>query len=552
MFCNQCEEANTGIGCTGEKGNCGKTSEVSDLQDMLLWTIKGISWLTTQGRKIGMDTTRADAFITEGLFSTITNVNFSSDEILKRINTGLTLRNTLWTGFMKEYESKNGNEYTGTVPEAVTWTGTETDIISKASDVGFLSYGNEDVQSLVSILIHGIKGIAAYQSHATVLGHTDPTIDAFVAEALASTLDDSVSVDDRIGLLMKCGEMGVTTMALLDTANTTTYGTPEITPVNTGVGTRPGILVSGHDLKDLEMVLEQTKDQGVDIYTHGELLPAHGYPAFKEYDHLVGNYGSSWWHQNEDFETFNGPVLLTTNCLIPPLDSYMMRTYSTGSVGYDGIRHIPTREDGTKDFTILVDHARDTQAPKGISTGTVNTGFGHGAVLSIAETIVNAVKAGAIKRFFVMAGCDGREESREYYTAFAKALPQDTAILTAGCAKYRYNSLDLGDIGGIPRVIDAGQCNDSYSLVVVAMKLAEVFGVESVNDLPISYNIGWYEQKAVMVLLSLLHLGVKNIRLGPELPAFVSPTVLNVLVEKFNIAPITDVETDIANMMQGN
>ncbi len=536
MFCYQCEETAKGTGCTNV-GVCGKKGEVADLQDMLRYLLKGISICNTKTRESGEYNEKVDKFIMEGLFSTITNANFDKQYFMKKIQQALEIRDEL----------KDENSVQNT-HDSVTWSSNnEEEIIKKAGEVGVLSTKNEDVRSLRELLIYGLKGIAAYYHHAYILGKTDKEISNFIQDALVATTKE-LSVDELVGLNMKCGEIGIKTMALLDDANTSTYGNPEPTSVNLGVRDNPGILISGHDLKDMEELLKQTKGTGVDVYTHGEMLPANAYPAFKKYSKFVGNYGNAWWKQKEEFEKFNGPILLTTNCLVPPKDSYKDRVYMTGVVGFEGLKYIPDGKNGNaKDFTELITHAKKCSAPEKLEDGEITIGFAHNAALGVADKIVEAVKTGKIKRFVVMAGCDGRHKQRDYYTEFAKALPHDTVILTAGCAKYRYNKLDLGDIDGIPRLLDAGQCNDSYSLVVIAKKLAEVFGV-GINELPISYNIAWYEQKAVLVLLSLLSLGVKNIMLGPKLPAFVSPNVLNVLVEKFNIQPNSTVEEDLPTL----
>lgn len=536
MFCYQCEETAKGTGCTNV-GVCGKKGEVADLQDMLRYLLKGISICNTKTRESGEYNEKVDKIIMEGLFSTITNANFDKQYFMKKIQQALAIRD--------ELKEKNSVQNTH---DSVTWSSNnEEEIIKKAGEIGVLSTKNEDVRSLRELLIYGLKGIAAYYHHAYILGRTDKEISNFIQDALVATTKE-LSVDELVGFNMKCGEIGVKTMALLDDANTSTYGNPEPTNVNLGVRSNPGILISGHDLKDMEELLKQTDGTGIDVYTHGEMLPANAYPAFKKYSHFVGNYGNAWWKQKEEFEKFNGPILLTTNCLVPPKDSYKDRVYMTGVVGFEGLKYIPDGENGNaKDFTELIAHAKKCSAPEKLEDGEITVGFAHNAALGVADKIVEAVNAGKIKRFVVMAGCDGRHKEREYYTKFAKALPRDTVILTAGCAKYRYNKLDLGDIDGIPRLLDAGQCNDSYSLVVIAKKLAEVFGV-GINELPISYNIAWYEQKAVLVLLSLLSLGVKNIMLGPKLPAFVSPNVLNVLVEKFNIQPNSTVEEDLPTL----
>jgi len=544
MFCNQCQEAAKGTGCT-LRGVCGKTDDVANLQDLLIYVLKGISVYTTKLREAGIKTPEADKFIIESLFSTITNVNFDKKYFVEKITQALNLRNQL-----KEQAMNAGIKLEENLHDAAVWTGkTLADFEAKAITVGLLAEENEDIRSLKSLVLYGVKGMAAYAYHARVLGYEDDEVYGFMQKALAALLDDSLTADDLVALAMEAGKYGVQVMALLDKANTSTYGNPEITRVNIGVRNNPGILVSGHDLKDLEELLRQTEGTGVDVYTHGEMLPAHYYPAFKKYEHFVGNYGNAWWKQDKEFESFNGPILMTTNCLIPPKDSYKDRLYTTGVVGYPGVKYIPVREDGTKDFSEIIEHAKRCAPPTEIETGEIIGGFAHNTVLSLADKVVEAIKAGKIKKFFVMAGCDGRMKSREYYTEFARKLPHDTVILTAGCAKYRYNKLNLGDIDGIPRVLDAGQCNDSYSLAIIALKLKEAFGLEDVNELPIAYNIAWYEQKAVIVLLALLYLGVKNIHLGPTLPAFLSPNVAKVLVEKFGIGGITNVDDDIKMFM---
>jgi len=544
MFCNQCQEAAKGIGCT-LRGVCGKTNDVANLQDLLIYALKGISVYTTKLKAAGINTPEADKFIVEGLFSTITNVNFDKEYFVNKITRALSLRNQL-----KEMALNAGIKLDEKLPDAAIWEGrTLSDFEAKAATVGLLADQNEDIRSLKSLVLYGVKGMAAYAYHAQVLGYEDEEVYSFMQKALAALLDDSLTADDLTALAMEAGKYGVQVMALLDKANTFMYGNPEITRVNIGVRNNPGILISGHDLKDLEELLKQTEGTGVDVYTHGEMLPAHYYPAFKKYEHFVGNYGNAWWQQDREFESFNGPILMTTNCLIPPKDSYKDRLYTTGVVGYPGVKHIPLREDGTKDFSEIIEHAKRCAPPTEIETGEIIGGFAHNTVLSLADKIVEAIKAGKIKKFFVMAGCDGRMKSREYYTQFAMKLPRDTVILTAGCAKYRYNKLNLGDIDGIPRVLDAGQCNDSYSLAIIALKLKEAFGLEDVNELPVAYNIAWYEQKAVIVLLALLYLGVKNIHLGPTLPAFLSSNVAKVLVEKFGIGGITNVDLDIRMFM---
>ncbi len=534
MFCFQCEETARGEGCT-IKGMCGKPAEVANLQDLLIYLMKGISLATDGGahRNDGID-----AFIAAGLFSTITNANFDRDYFLEKIREALEIRDEL----KEKHDIQREHD-------AVTWTpDSDDDIQRKARQVGVLTTSNEDVRSLRELITYGVKGIAAYYHHASVLGYEDAGIPAFMQRALATTLRDR-SVDELVDLTLQTGDMAVRTMALLDRANTEAYGSPEPTVVALGTRDNPGILVSGHDLRDMEDLLQQTEGTAVDVYTHGEMLPANAYPAFKQYEHFAGNYGNSWWKQKEEFESFNGPVLMTTNCLVPPSDSYRDRVYTTGVVGYPGMEHIPDRDDGSKDFSAIIEHARRCPPPEQLEDGGITVGFAHDAVTGMADRIVEAVKAGKIGSFVVMAGCDGRHADRDYYTRFAEALPDDAVILTAGCAKYRYNKLDLGDIDGIPRVLDAGQCNDSYSLAVVARKLAEAFDLDDVNELPIAFNIAWYEQKAVAVLLALLSLGIQDIMLGPRLPAFVSPGVLDVLVEQFGLQPNSTVEDDMPQLL---
>ena len=535
MFCYQCQETAGCTGCT-MAGVCGKKPDVAAMQDLLVYVTKGLSAVTTALRKQGEEIApEINHRITLNLFITITNANFDKDAIVACIRETLEVKREL---LRRVAQSE-------LLPEAAHWTADEADFAVKAATVGVLSTQDEDIRSLRELITYGLKGLSAYSKHANALLQDDGEVDAFLQRALAATLDDSLSVDALVALAMETGKYGVQGMALLDKANTETYGNPEITRVNIGVGTRPGILVSGHDLRDLEMLLEQTEGTGVDVYTHSEMLPAHYYPAFKKYPHFVGNYGNAWWKQKEEFASFNGPILMTTNCIVPPAASYQDRLYTTGAAGYPGCKHIPGGVGEHKDFSALIEHAKRCAPPEEIERGEIVGGFAHAQVLALADKIVEAVKSGAIRKFVVMAGCDGRAKSRSYYTDFAKALPHDAVILTAGCAKYKYNKLDLGDIGGIPRVLDAGQCNDSYSLAVIALKLKEVFGLEDINDLPIVYNIAWYEQKAVIVLLSLLYLGVKNIHLGPTLPAFLSPNVAKVLVENFGIAGIGTVEDDI-------
>ena len=534
MFCYQCQETAGCKGCT-MSGVCGKKPDVAAMQDLLVYVTKGISAVTTALRQEGKQVSaEINHLITLNLFTTITNANFDKESIEARIRATLTEKDVL----LAQIADPSG------LPEAAKWNGSGN-WEEKAATVGVLSTENEDIRSLRELITYGLKGLSAYSKHANVLLKDDEEVDAFLQRALAATLDDNLSVEELIALTMETGKHGVSGMALLDKANTEAYGNPEITKVNIGVGTNPGILVSGHDLRDLEMLLEQTQGTGVDVYTHSEMLPAHYYPAFKKYPNFIGNYGNAWWKQKEEFESFNGPILMTTNCIVPPKDSYKDRIYTTGAAGYPGCTHIPGEIGEQKDFSVIIEHAKRCAAPTEIETGELIGGFAHAQVLALADQVVDAVKSGAIKKFVVMAGCDGRAKSREYYTEFAKALPKDAVILTAGCAKYKYNKLPLGDINGIPRVLDAGQCNDSYSLAVIALKLKEVFGLDDINDLPIAYNIAWYEQKAVIVLLALLYLGVKNIHLGPTLPAFLSPNVAKVLVENFGIVGISTVEEDL-------
>lgn len=536
MFCFQCQETAGNKGCMFG-GVCGKKPETANLQDLLIYVTKGLSEITTRLRSEGKEIPAAiDRLITTNLFMTITNANFDDDRFIDRINETLSSRDELFEQL---------HDDTG-LSDAASWQyRTAEERTLKADKVGVLDTRNEDLLSLRELTLYGLKGMAAYNKHANVLGYADTAIDAFLQKALSKTLDDSLSTDDLTSLVLETGSFGVKVMALLDTANTSTYGNPEITKVELGVRNNPAILISGHDLRDLEMLLEQTANTGVDVYTHSEMLPAHYYPAFKKYPHFAGNYGNAWWKQKEEFEAFNGPILLTTNCLVPPKESYKDRIYTTGSVGFSGCKHIDGEIGETKDFSAIIEHAKKCPPPTQLESGELVGGFAHHQVLALADKVVDAVKSGAIKKFVVMAGCDGRSPARNYYTDFAKALPQDTVILTAGCAKYKYNKLPLGDIGGIPRVLDAGQCNDSYSLALIALKLKEVFCLNDINQLPIVYNIAWYEQKAVIVLLALLSLGVKNIHLGPTLPAFLSPNVAKVLIENFGIAGITDVDTDL-------
>ena len=537
MFCYQCQETAGCKGCT-VSGVCGKKSEVARMQDLLIYVTKGLSAVTTALRKKGKEIPeKINHLVTVNLFTTITNANFDLDAIKAKVTETLSEKAEL----LNELSEAEKNA----LPEAARWNGNEAEYDAKAWKEGVLSTKDEDIRSLRELITYGLKGLSAYTKHANALLKDDPEVDAFIQETLSKTLDDSLTVDDLVALTLETGKYGVAGMADLDTANTTAYGNPEITKVDIGVRKNPGILISGHDLKDLEMLLEQTKGTGVDVYTHSEMLPAHYYPFFKKYDNFAGNYGNAWWKQKEEFESFNGPILMTTNCIVPPKDSYKDRLWTTGAAGYPGCRHIDAAYGQTKDFTPIIEQAKKCQAPTEIETGTIVGGFAHEQVFALADQIVDAVKSGAIKKFVVMAGCDGRARSRNYYTDFAKALPKDAVILTAGCAKYKYNKLNLGDINGIPRVLDAGQCNDSYSLALIALKLKEIFGLDDVNDLPIVYNIAWYEQKAVIVLLALLYLGVKNIHLGPTLPAFLSPNVAKVLVDNFGIAGIGTVEDDM-------
>ena len=544
MFCYQCQEAAQNVGCT-VKGVCGKTPEVAGLQDLLVYQLKGLSVLTKALRTQGVEVSYANRFIVDGLFMTITNANFDYDRFVSTVRKGFDLREKLEARLAQLNVALPQSK-----TDILTWTAaTAEEMEAKAAEVSVLATENEDVRSLRELVIYGLKGMAAYCEHAFNLNFEDAGVYAFMQDALVATTDDSLNAEQLTALVLETGKYGVQVMALLDKANTTTYGNPEITKVNIGVRNNPGILISGHDLKDMEELLKQTEGTGVDVYTHSEMLPANYYPAFKKYEHFVGNYGGAWWSQVTDFETFNGVILFTTNCIVPPRKTagYAGRVYTTGASGFPGFKHIEDRVDGQpKDFSALIEHAKTCKAPTQIESGEIVGGFAHAQVFALADKVVDAVKTGAIRKFFVMAGCDGRMKGRSYYTEFAEKLPQDTVILTAGCAKYRYNKLPLGDINGIPRVLDAGQCNDSYSLVVIAMKLAEIFKLNSVNELPIAYNIAWYEQKAVIVLLALLYLGVKNIHLGPTLPAFLSPNVAKVLVENFGIAGIGTVDEDLA------
>ncbi|QXE18002.1 hydroxylamine reductase [Clostridium sp. 001] len=564
MFCYQCQETAGCKGCT-KVGVCGKNENVAKAQDLLIYVTKGLAIVSNEGRKVGVKDSNVDKVIVENLFTTITNANFHRDFILGRVKETLKIRENLKSkvinaggkvgevkvtgGFFKKIFGIQTTEMI--MPDAAVWTADNTiEFDAKAEKVGVLATKNEDIRSLRELITYGLKGLSAYMKHAMNLNYNSEEIHAFMAKALSATIDDSLTVDDLVALSLEAGKFGVDGMALLDKANTESYGHPEITTVDIGVRSNPGILISGHDLKDLEMLLEQTEGTGVDVYTHGEMLAGQYYPKFKKYKHFAGNYGNAWWKQKEEFEKFNGPIIMTTNCLVIPKDTYKNRLFTTGDTGMPGCSHIEVKADGTKDFSKVIKMAKKCSAPTEIEKGQIVGGFAHNQVLALADKVVEAVKSGSIKRFFVMAGCDGRAKSRDYYTEFASKLPKDTVILTAGCAKYKYNKLNLGDIGGIPRVLDAGQCNDSYSLVVIALKLQEVFGLKSVNELPISYNIAWYEQKAVIVLLSLLHLGVKNIHLGPTLPAFLSANVAKVLVDNFGIGGITDVENDIKKFME--
>ena len=539
MFCFQCQETAGCKGCT-QVGVCGKKPEVAAMQDLLIYVTKGLSAVTTRLRAEGKQVAReVNHLVTKNLFITITNANFDREAIIKAIETTLKVKAECLAALTSREN----------LPEAALYSDGRDGFDEKAKKVGVLATENEDVRSLRELTTYGLKGLAAYVKHANVLNQENEAIDAFIQSALARLLDDGQTAEQLTALALETGKFGVDGMALLDTANTQAYGNPEVTTVDLGVRQNPGILISGHDLRDLEMLLEQTEGTGVDVYTHGEMLPAHYYPKFKHYKHFAGNYGNAWWKQKEEFEAFNGPVVLTTNCLVPPKDSYKDRIFTTGAVGFPGCPHIEAKADGTKDFSAVIEMAKKCQAPKELEKGQIVGGFAHEQVFAVADKVVEAVKSGAIKKFVVMAGCDGRMKSREYYAEFAKALPKDTVILTAGCAKYKYIKMDLGDIGGIPRVLDAGQCNDSYSLALIALKLKEVFGLDDINKLPLVFNIAWYEQKAVIVLLALLHLGVKNIHLGPTLPAFLSPNVAKVLVENFGIGGITTVEDDIKTMI---
>nr|WP_070119636.1 hydroxylamine reductase [Bacillus marinisedimentorum] len=548
MFCYQCQETAKGTGCT-IVGVCGKKDDLANMQDLLIYTLKGVSIVNIKAREIGINQKKTDEFIVDGLFKTITNANWSKNDFFNTVRKGLMLREEIKTAIEHAGHTLDNNS------DFVTWYGETNDqleIKSASQEVSVLATRDEDIRSLRELVTYGLKGMAAYLEHATHLSYENEELNAFMQKALAQVTDDSVSMEQLIDLAMECGKYGVHAMELLDTANTTTYGHPEMTKVNIGVRQNPGILISGHDLKDMEELLKQTEGTGVDVYTHSEMLSANYYPAFKKYDHFVGNYGNAWWEQNREFESFNGPILMTTNCIVPPKASYKGRMYTTGATAVDGVTYIPQKEDGSKDFSILIEHAKTCEPPVEIEKGEIVGGFAHNQVAQVADQVVEAVKNGDIKRFFVMAGCDGRHKSRSYYKEFAEELPTDTIILTAGCAKYRYNKLELGDINGIPRVLDAGQCNDSYSLVMTALKLKEAFGLESVNELPLSYNIAWYEQKAVIVFLSLLHLGVKNIHIGPTLPAFLSPNVTQFLVDEFGVGGISNTQEDMEMFMNSS
>lgn len=544
MFCYQCQEAAKGIGCT-VRGVCGKSPQIASSLDILVYITKGISIVANKAREYNIEDEGINKFTIDALFISITNANFDEVRIIKEIKLGIKLRDNLIQR-LKE----NGIELGESIHDSVIWTPKDDNsIIDKATFCGVLSTECEDRRSLRELILYGVKGIAAYTEHAWNLGYTDKDIYAFIQKALAATTDDAIPIDNLIALVMETGKYGVNTMAMLDKANTESYGNPEITEVNIGVSNNPGILISGHDLKDMEELLKQTDGSGVDVYTHSEMLPANYYPSFKKYKHFIGNYGNAWWKQNEEFESFNGPILMTTNCIIPPKDSYKNKIYTTGAAGYENTKHITPNSQGQKDFSAIIAHAKQCKPPIQIEEGKIVGGFAHAQVFALADKIVDAVKSGAIKKFVVMAGCDGRFKERNYYTEFAKMLPNDTIILTAGCAKYRYNKLKLGDIDGIPRVLDAGQCNDSYSLAIIALKLKEIFELNNINDLPIVYNIAWYEQKAVIVLLSLLYLGVKGIHLGPTLPAFLSTNVLNILIEKFGIGGIKSAKEDVKTFL---
>ncbi len=555
MFCHQCQETMKNQGCNKQQGVCGKKAEVANLQDLFIWVLKGISVWGYKGLEYDVYDEEAAFFIDKGLFATITNANFNRLDFIADIKKGVALRDSLRDNFLAAYKQKNNADFNETVHECATWSfSDESELLAKAESGagGWLEIEDEDERSLKSLIQYGLKGISAYAEHAYQITKSCRDIFEFMMEGLSCIVDTSKTADDLFAMVIKTGEMGVKVMAMLDAANTGEYGNPELTEVNLGVGTNPGILISGHDLVDLEELLEQTKDKGVDVYTHSEMLPAHYYPKFKKYNHLIGNYGNAWWLQKDEISAFNGPVLFTSNCIVPPKPEYTDRIFTTGAVGYEGIKKIADRKEGaSKDFSAMIAMAQTCNAPEEIETGTIVGGFGHNQVLALKDKVIDAVKSGAIKRFIVMAGCDGRAKTRSYYKSVAETLPADTIILTAGCAKYKYLKLDLGDIGGIPRVLDAGQCNDSYSLAVIAMELQKAFELEDINDLPISFDIAWYEQKAVLVLLALLYLGFKGIRLGPTLPGFLSPNIAAALIEKFDIKGITTAEEDVAAMMAG-
>ncbi len=540
MFCYQCQETMQNKGCNLAKGVCGKTEKTADLQDLLIHTLKGIAYLVSKAKKVKFSTEKEDEFLLQSLFSTITNANFDENWFIKRITEAIKLRENLKNKLLNLNQYENIEKR-----DAVNWFTEEDKYIEKAKEVGFLSIKDETRRSLIATIIYGLKGMSAYADHAYVLGYKDENILEFMQNTLAATLDESLTNENLIELIMKVGEYGVKTMALLDKANTEKYGNMEITEVDIGVRKNPGILISGHDLKDLEMLLEQSEGMGVDIYTHSEMLPAHYYPAFKKYKHFAGNYGNAWWKQKEEFEKFNGPILLTTNCLVPPSESYKERLWTTGIVGFNGVKHIEVDENGYKDFSPIIEYAKKCQPPTELENGKIIGGFSHTQIEKLKDKVVEAIKSGKIRKFVVMAGCDGRMPSRKYYEEFARALPKDTVILTAGCAKYRYNKLNLGDIDGIPRVLDAGQCNNSYSIALIALKLKEMFNLADINDLPVVFNIAWYEQKAVLVLLALLYLGFKNIHVGPTLPGFLAPEVAKFIIEKFGLATIKDVDSDL-------
>jgi len=557
MYCYQCQETLKNKGCT-VKGVCGKPADVANLQDLLIYLLKGISFWGTRGRNMGVHDEETDLFVAQALFATITNANFDPDRFVVLIKKAIDLRDNLKKQSQARCKELHGTECSGSGPDWASWKPDNYEVdalLEKASMVGVLSDENlnEDVRSLRELIIYGLKGIGAYIDHAYILNRKDESITAFIQEALEATTNGDLTVDDLVSMVQKTGEVGLKAMALLDKANTDAYGQPEPTRVNIGVRPGPGILVSGHDLLDLDELLQQTKGAGVNVYTHGEMLPTNAYPEFKKYEHFVGNYGGAWWKQRGEFEAFGGPILMTTNCIVPPLKNYMDRIYTTGMSGFPGVQHIPDRQNGEqKDFSDLISQAKNCSEPAELEQGEIPVGFAHSSVLSVLDKVIDAIKSGAIKRFVVMGGCDGRQKARNYYAEVAKALPEDTIILTAGCAKYRYNKLNLGEIAGIPRVMDAGQCNDSYSLIVIAQALVKAFELDDINELPISYNIAWYEQKAVIVLLALLSLGVKKIRLGPTLPAFLSPNVANVFVKAFDLKPIDSVENDVAEMLVGN